>query len=101
MILIGDLKKLVGNGEFGVIGNNEKVSFGGKLIHNLLKGGKHVLVNNTKKCFGGPFTRVDPADPSRQSCLGLVIVNIGLYEYVDTLTVDKEHHTEALVNRII
>ena len=50
---------MVGNGEFGVIGNNEKVSFGGKLIHNLLKGGKHVLVNNTKKCFGVPFTRVD------------------------------------------
>ena len=45
-ILIGDLNKLVGNGEFGVKGNNEKVSFGGKLIHRLLSSGKYILANN-------------------------------------------------------
>ena len=49
LILIGDLNKLVGNGEFGVQGNSEKVSFGGKLIHSLLSGGKYILANNSKK----------------------------------------------------
>ena len=42
VILIGDLNKLVGNGEFGVTGNTEKVSHGGKLIQNLLSGGKYM-----------------------------------------------------------
>ena len=54
LILIGDLNKLIGNGEHGVKGNNDKVSHGGKLIHNLLSGGKYMLVNNSEKCTGAP-----------------------------------------------
>jgi hypothetical protein len=59
IFIIGDLNKLLGNGEFCV---EEKVGYGGKLIHNLLSGGKYLLVKNSGKCVGGPFTRVDPAD---------------------------------------
>jgi exonuclease III len=40
IILIGDMNKAVGNGEYGVQGNTNKVSFGGKMIHNFLSGGK-------------------------------------------------------------
>ena len=36
LILIGDLNKAVGNGQYGVKDNNNKVSFGGKLIHRFL-----------------------------------------------------------------
>ena len=90
LILIGDLNKLIGNGEHGVKGNNDKVSHGGKLIHNLLSGGKYMLVNNSEKCTGGPFTRVDPADLSRLSCLDLVIISIDLAAFIDTLRIDKE-----------
>ena len=90
VILIGDLNKLVGNGEFGVKDNHEKISFGGKLIHQLLSGGKYVLVNNTEKCVGGPFTRVDPADPSIMSCLDLVLISTVLYDFIVTLKIDKE-----------
>ena len=90
MVLIGDLNKLVGNGEFGVKENNEKVSYGGKLIHNLLSGGKYLLFNNSEKCVGGPFRRVDPAGASRLSCLDLVIVRINLYVFIDVLKVDKD-----------
>ena len=67
-----------------------KVSFGGKLIHNLLSGGKCLLVNNSEKCVGGPFTRVDPADTCRLSCLDLVLISIDLYAFIDILRVDKE-----------
>ena len=35
-ILIGDMNKLTGNGPFGVRNNNPKVTFGGKLVHQLL-----------------------------------------------------------------
>ena len=68
LILIGDMNKAIGNGQYGVKGNTSKVSFGGKLIHNLLSGGKYQLVNNSTKCVGGPFTRMDPSDSSRLSC---------------------------------
>ena len=71
----------MGKGEFGVKGNNGKVSFGGQLIHQLLAGGKYVLVNNTEKCQGGPFTRVDLADPTFLSCLDLVLISVALYDY--------------------
>jgi hypothetical protein len=90
VILIGDLNKLVGNEEFGVKGNHEKVSFGGKLIHQLLAGGKYILVNNTDKCEGGPFTRVDPADSTTRSCLDLVLISIDLYDFVVILKVDDK-----------
>ena len=90
VVLIGDMNKHLGNGIYGIRGNIDKVSFGGKLIHKFLSNGKYKLVNNTPKCFGGPFTRVDPANPSNQSCLSLVMVSKDLYEYIETLTVDKD-----------
>ena len=36
VILIGDLNKHVGNGSLGISGNHPKVSFGGKLVQELL-----------------------------------------------------------------
>ena len=60
VIFIGDMNKLIGNGPFGVENNNPNVTFGGQLVQQLLKDGKYVLVNNSSKCVGGPFTRVDP-----------------------------------------
>ena len=45
------------NKEFGVSGNHEKVSYGGKLVHQLLATKEYLLLNNTEKCKGGPFTR--------------------------------------------
>ena len=45
-VIIGDLNKLIGDGEYGVEGNNPKVTFGGKLIHDLLRTEKFILVNN-------------------------------------------------------
>ena len=89
-IFLGDMNKLVGNGPLGIKGNNPKVTFGGKLIHNLLKTEKYTLVNNTEKCVGGPFTRIDPGNPNTKSCLSLIIISKGLEEYVEELKIDSK-----------
>ena len=103
-ILIGDLNKLVGNGPLGVKDNNPKVTFGGKLVHKLLETGKYLLLNNSSKCKGGPFTRVDPSNINIKSCLSLVIISVGLEEYVHELLIDKERqftpHRAVQKNRI-
>ena len=59
-VIIGDLNRHVG----GLIEGNEKdkISFGGQFIVDL-DTGRYVLVNASDKCTGGPFTRVDSADP--------------------------------------
>ena len=92
VILLGDMNKLVGNGDYGVSGNNAKVTYGGKLIHKLLSTEKYSLLNNSSKCIGGPFTRVDPSDSNNKSCLSLVIISTGLQEYVEELIVDNDRN---------
>ena len=90
--MIGDLNKAIGNKENGVQGNHAKVSFGGRLVHKLLETEEYILVNNTNKSVGGPFTRYDPADPANEdkmSCLELVIVSKELFEHVDELLIDR------------
>ena len=89
-ILIGDLNKLVGNDKSEIKNNNPKVSFGGKLILELITEGNYLLVNGSEKCRGGPFTRQEPNNPDVESCLDLVIVSRGLIEYIQELVIDKE-----------
>ena len=89
-ILIGDMNKLVGHGPLGVENNTSKVTFGGKLVHRLLEDGKYLLLNNSKKCTGGPFTRIDPSDSKTKSCLSLVIISPGLEEFFDELRIDEK-----------
>ena len=84
------MNKLVGNGPFGVENNNAKVTFGGKLVHSLLEDGKYLLINNSTKCTGGPFTRIDPSDSNLKSCLSLVIISAGLEDYVEELLIDEK-----------
>ena len=47
-ILIGDQNKLIGNDESGLEENNPKISFGGKLVLELLAGGNYFLVNSSR-----------------------------------------------------
>ena len=98
------MNKHVGNGEYGVAGINQKVTFGGKLVHKLLETNKYLLFNNSQKCKGGPFTRVDPSDQSKLSCLSLVIISKGLYEYVDELKIDNQRQFtphRAMRNKLV
>ena len=67
-------------------------SHGGKLLNSFLEGGEYILLNDTDKMKGGPYTRYSPEDPtddSKKSTLDLVIVSKCLFEYVDALIIDK------------
>ena len=91
VVYVGDLNKLVGQDQFGVPGNNKEISFGGKLLRELLASGNWVLVNGLGREIveGGPFTRVDPAS-GNMSCLDLFIVSKELLPYVEKLVIDKD-----------
>jgi len=87
-------------------GNSEKVSPGGRLIRNFISSNKHDLLNNSDKVIGGPFTRLDPADPTndeKKSCLDLIIISKDLSKYVDYIVKDKERKISpfhALKNKV-
>ena len=98
-LCIGDFNKLIGNDELGVIGNHSKISCGGKLVRELLATEDYCLVNNMTNAKGGPFTRVDPADPNIKSCLDLLICSIGLRPFIESLIIDsnREHTMKRAV----
>ena len=89
-ILIGDTNRHVGN---KIPGNHDKTTLGGKLLIELLDGGKYALVNALDVCTGGPFTRYDSKDPSnddKKSAIDLVVISSSLLPYVEKLEVDKQ-----------
>ena len=90
-LLQGDLNKLVGQGKFGVEGNNPEISLGGKLLRDLLATGNWFLVNGLGQDIvkGGPFTRKDPATGNK-SCLDLFIVSRELLPFVKQLEIDSD-----------
>jgi hypothetical protein len=88
-IIIGDFNKHIGNDNLGVSGNNGDISYGGTLVRDLLSTGDYLLINNTEKSVGGPFTRFDPANKTRKSCLELVIVSASLEPFVKELLIDS------------
>ena len=55
-LLIGDLNRAIGAGRLGIQGNRPKISYGGKLLRELLETGEYVLGNSTDKVEGGPWT---------------------------------------------
>ena len=62
-------------------------------MHKLLESGEYMLVNNTTKAIGGPFTRVDPHDPDnleKRSLLDLCIVSKNLFPFLNIMIIDKE-----------
>ena len=62
VLLVGDLNKHVGCDHLGVPGNTPQLSTGGRLVRDLVEGGKWRLINAIEeKVKGGPFTRKDPA----------------------------------------
>ena len=81
----------IGNDDLGVQDNSSVVSHGGQIIRNFLMDGKYDLVNNTNVVRGGPFTRCDPADKSKQSLLTLVIASKSLMPFIDCLEIDNEN----------
>ena len=89
-LFIGDLNKLVGNDQFGVAGNNDKISYGGQLLRELIATEEYCLINNLDIACGGPFTRVDPANANIKSCLDYFICSKNLRPYIKKLLIDSE-----------
>ena len=91
VLLLGDMNVSIGNDIWGVKDNHNDVSTGGNIIRKFLQAGKHILVNNTSVCNGGPFTMVDPANKSRKSVLTQVIVSKALFPLIESMKIDKEN----------
>ena len=68
VVLMGDYNRAIGNDDYGVPGNKEKISHGGELVRDLMREGEYVLVKGLSLAEGGPSTRVDP-DLGVLSCL--------------------------------
>ena len=60
------------------------------MVRKLVASEDYLILNNTKLAKGGPFTRIDPADQEKKSCLDLVIISLNLLPFVKELLVDKE-----------
>ena len=94
-VIIGDINKAVGADNLGVKGNKPKISYGGKLIRNLVENGEFFLANNTPEAEGGPFTREEPADAKlpwemrRKSCLDLILISTNLKQFYSSLLIDS------------
>ena len=86
-ILISDLNKHIGN---LIEGNSDKISQGGRLVREFLASEKYILLNNSKKVEGGPFTREEPSDPTKKSCLDVIIMSEQLEKYVEKVIIDKD-----------
>ena len=103
VLILGDLNKHIGNDDLGVKGNHSKISRGGPYIRSLLNTKEYILVNNSDKTEGGPFTRFDseyPDDDDKKSCLDLVIVSRQLFPFIDKLLIDKNGvHTAKRVTK--
>ena len=90
MLLIGDMNRAVGAGEWGIEGNKPNISVGGSLIRDLLATSKYILLNSLPIAKGGPWTWVDRSNTSVKSCLDIGIISAGLLPFVTDFQVDKE-----------
>ena len=86
VILFGDLNKHLG----GRAGAPDKLTYGGKLVNQLLDDGEFTLVNTLPLTTGGPYTRQCPNDPNSKSVLTLAIVSNDLLPYIESFHIDSE-----------
>ena len=88
VLILGDLNRAVGNDNLGVAGNSSDLSYGGKLVRDLLATEEYVMFNNLALVEGGPWTREDPGDGSL-SCLDLAIGSRTLLPFLESMVVDS------------
>ena len=72
---------------------NDKVTYGGQQLIDMLETGKYVLVNNSNLSTGGPYTRYDRSEPENdelKSVLGLCIISRELESHIDSFIIDKD-----------
>ena len=72
MLISGDWNRASGAGLNGVEGNKSEVSYGGRLVRELIATGHYHMLLNIKQGEGGVLTRVCPAT-GVSSCLDFPI----------------------------
>ena len=90
LLIIGDANRHIGS---IVPGNNENVSYAGRLLNNFLEGDKYTLVNAMNKTVGGPFTFYDRSDSDnneKKLLLDIVIVSSILTQYIDKFEIHSK-----------
>ena len=98
-LLIGDVNRAIGSGKFGIPNNHPRISYGGRLVRELLEEQEYTLVNGLDLVEGGPWTWESAADNTIKSCIDIVMVSAGLLPYVDTMKIDsKRRMTPARVS---
>ena len=90
LLIIGDMNRALGAGEWGIEGNKPNISYGGSLIRDLLATRRYILLNSLPLAKGGPWTWVDRSNSSVRSCLDIGIISAGLQSFVKSFQVDKE-----------
>ena len=82
VMIIGDFNAHVGNGEYGIKGNSDKVNRNGRKLLDLMERRDLILVNNSDQCKG-LWTRVSDTG---KSAIDLVIVNECMMRSVMSMT---------------
>ena len=91
LILQGDLNKHLSIDVPGL--KDSRVTYGGKLVDDLIATEKYVVINSSDKVINGPYTRYDPSAPdkdSKKSVLDIFIVSKDLSKFVEFLYIDKD-----------
>ena len=90
VVIIGDMNRAVGSGDWGVPGNKPNISYGGHLLRDLFSSKKYILMNSLPLAEGGPWTWVDRSDNEVKSCLDMGIMSAGLLPFLTTFLVDSD-----------
>ena len=79
----------------------EKVSYGGRLVLELLETGEYILGNSSDKVEGGPWTWISRADGSIKSCIDLVIMSADLAPFLKRIRIDQKKEFAPARARIV
>ena len=80
-ILIGDMNRAVGEGKWGVKGNKTNISYGGKLLRDLLETEEYILLNNLDIVEGGSMDMGQQGEPRSKELFRPKLVAICVQGY--------------------
>ena len=93
LVMVGDFNRNLGlNPE-----KEDKPSYGGQLVNEFLDSGKYILMNNSKKTLGGPWTRINPANKDNRSVLDLVIISAELEKHMESMVIDNKRSPKRVM----
>jgi len=89
ILWIGDLNVKVGNDAQGIKGSHSDITYGGKMLQNIVKKRDMQLINATEKC-GGLWTRINTGNKDQKSILDYVIASRKLEKKIKEMQIDED-----------